>query len=270
MQPPVYQVYALRFGTQAKRTARANFLGADFHDAPMPLDHFVWAIVGPTGDPSPQAIIVDTGMGTDTADKRPGRTILNPVDLMLARIGIDCAKVRDVVLTHLHHDHAGCMDLFPVARFHVQDAEMAHSTGRCMCHTALRWAYDAEHVVTAVRRVFDGRMAFHAGTSEIAPGVTLHLIGGHTGGLQVVRAPTARGWLVLASDAAVFWANIRQRIPFPGVVDVSRMLEGFSILESLAGGPDHIIPGHDPAVLTRFPAVPGVADVVRLDLPPLA
>src|SRR5258708_14976384 len=37
---------------------------------------------------------------------------------------------------------------------------------------------------------------FHDGAGEIAPGVTVHLIGGHTGGLQVVRVHTARGWVV--------------------------------------------------------------------------
>ena len=112
-------------------------------------------------------------------------------------------------------------------------------------------------------------MRFHDGTAEIAQGITLHLIGGHSGGLQVVRVHTARGWVVLASDATHFWANIRTRSPFPIVVDMARMLEGYDIVESLADGPDHIIPGHDPLVLSRFPSVPGMRDVVRLDLPPV-
>jgi hypothetical protein len=50
---------------------------------------------------------------------------------------------------------------------------------------------------------------------------------------------------------------------------MARMLEGYDVLESLADGPDHIIPGHDPSVLSRFPSVPGIRDVVRLDLPPV-
>jgi glyoxylase-like metal-dependent hydrolase (beta-lactamase superfamily II) len=113
-------------------------------------------------------------------------------------------------------------------------------------------------------------MTFHDGTAEIAPGISVHLIGGHTGGLQIIRVPTARGWVVLAGDATHYWANIRTRNPFPLVVDVARMLEGYKIAESLADGPDHIIPGHDPLVLTRFPRVPGQTDIVRLDLSPAA
>ena len=115
-----------------------------------------------------------------------------------------------------------------------------------------------------------GRVRFHDGSAAIAPGVTLHLIGGHTDGLQVVRVPTERGWVVLASDTSHLWANIRERNPFPIVADVTPMLEGYRLVESLADGPDHIIPGHDPLVRTRFPALPGHPDIVRVDVPPVS
>jgi hypothetical protein len=46
------------------------------------------------------------------------------------------------------------------------------------------------------------------------------------------------------------------------------MLAGWLLCEELADGPDHIIPGHDPLVRTRFPAVPGFSDTVRVDLAP--
>ena len=263
---PTYEVFALRYGTHQNRLARANFIAIDAHDAPMPLDYFVWAI---RDAGSGQTIVVDTGMGAEAVKNRPGREILSPVEQMLSRVGVDAAAVRDVVLTHMHFDHAGRIELFPAATFHIQDAEMAYCTGRCMCHDVLRHPFAVEDVVTAVRHVHAGRMRFHDGTAEIAPGITVHLVGGHTGGLQVVRVPTARGWVVLASDATHYWANIRTRNPFPLVVDVARMLEGYSILEALADGPDHIIPGHDPLVLTRFPHPPGEPEVVRLDLPPI-
>lgn len=269
MTAPVYEIYALRYGTHRDRPARLNFLNGDDHASPMPLDFFVWAIVGPVGSKHPRTIVVDTGMGEKEVANRPGRVILNPVEAMLARIGVDVASVRDVVLTHMHFDHAGRLDLFASARLHIQDAEMAFCTGRSMCHGFLREPFDVEHVVAAVRRVHAGGMVFHDGTAEIAPGVSVHLVGGHSGGLQVVRVPTARGAVVLASDATHYWANIRERRPFSIVVDLARMLEGYRVMERLADGPDHIIPGHDPLVLARFPAVPGVGDVVRVDLPPV-
>jgi len=152
----------------------------------------------------------------------------------------------------------------------LQDAEMAFATGRCMCHRVLRIPMEVEDVLTAVRHVFADRVRFHDGTATIVPGVTLHLVGGHSGGLQVVRVPTARGHVVLASDAAHFWANIRTRNPFPLVADVAEMAEGWRICEELSDGPDHIIPGHDPLVLSRFPIWPGQPDIALVHKPPLA
>jgi glyoxylase-like metal-dependent hydrolase (beta-lactamase superfamily II) len=75
--------------------------------------------------------------------------------------------------------------------------------------------------------------------------------------------------VVLASDAAHFWANLQREVPFPVVADVPRYLESLRALRALAASIDHIIPGHDPEVLARFPAETGTRDIVRLDLAPL-
>jgi phosphoribosylanthranilate isomerase/glyoxylase-like metal-dependent hydrolase (beta-lactamase superfamily II) len=190
----------------------------------MSIDYFVWAIRGPLDAAAPQVIVVDTGMGIDAASRRPGRRLLTPVDQALVQAGIDLPDVRDVVITHMHYDHAGRLDLFPNATFHIQDSEMAFCTGRSMCHDVLRRAIDADDVVAAVRHVHGGRMRFHDGLAEIAPGITVHHVGGHTDGLQVVRVPTQRGWVVLASDATHLWANVRTRNHFPIVADVTRIL----------------------------------------------
>jgi glyoxylase-like metal-dependent hydrolase (beta-lactamase superfamily II) len=121
-----------------------------------------------------------------------------------------------------------------------------------------------------VGRVFADRVVFHDGDTTLAPGLSLHRVGGHTRGLQVVRVHTRRGWVVLASDAAHFYANWRQRRPFPIVENVTAYLEAFRRIESLADSPRHVIPGHDPLVLRRYPrALPDVADIVRLDAEPL-
>jgi glyoxylase-like metal-dependent hydrolase (beta-lactamase superfamily II) len=259
--PAPYEVYAIRYARHAERTARANFIGGDDHDGPSPIDFFVWLVRSEAG-----TFVVDTGFDADVAERR-GRGLTAPVEAGLAALGVAPASVADVIITHMHYDHAGNHGLFANARYHLQDAEMDYCTGRCMGHAALRAAYAADDVVEMVRKVYDGRVAFHAGDAEIAPGLSLHHIGGHTKGLQAVRVWTRRGWLVLASDAAHLYANIEEGRPFPIVQDVAAMLEGHRRLRALASNDDLVIPGHDPLVLARFPAARPelTGHVARLD-----
>jgi len=147
---------------------------------------------------------------------------------------------------------------------------MAFATGRCMCHPALRVAFEADDVIAMVRRVFAGRVEFHDGEDEIAPGVTVHHIGGHSKGLQSVRVKTRRGNVVLAADATHLYAHIDQGRIFPITYNVAEVVEGYATLKKLASSPHHIVPGHDPLVLKRYPAAkPGLEGwVARLDVEP--
>jgi glyoxylase-like metal-dependent hydrolase (beta-lactamase superfamily II) len=242
-----YEVFAVKYAHHERR-ASENFIGGDPHDGPMPLDYFVWLVRG-----EGREIVVDTGFSAAVAAKR-GRRHLRCPAAGLTLLGVDCAKVPEVIITHLHYDHVGNFDLFPGATLHLQDLEMRYATGRHMREAKHGGAYDVEDVVGMVRRAYAGRVRFHDGDAEIAPGVSVHLIGGHTMGLQVVRVHTRRGWLVLASDASHFYANMEQQRPFPIVWSVEDMVEGYNRLRELADSPAHIIPGHDPLVLERYPA----------------
>jgi glyoxylase-like metal-dependent hydrolase (beta-lactamase superfamily II) len=86
-------------------------------------------------------------------------------------------------------------------------------------------------------------------------------------GLQVVRVATRRGWVVLASDASHYYANMEQSRPFPIVYNVGDMVEGWRKARALAESGEHVIPGHDPLVLARYPApAPALQGLVaRLD-----
>jgi glyoxylase-like metal-dependent hydrolase (beta-lactamase superfamily II) len=263
MSDATYEVYAIKYARLGRRSPE-NFIGGDPHDTDMPLFYYVWLISG-----GGRSVVVDTGFGQEVADKR-GRQILTPVAEGLRALGVDTGKVEDVVITHMHYDHAGNVPLFPRARFHLQDREMAFATGRCMCHDLMRHGYEADDVTHLVRCVFDGRVLFHDGVAEIAPGIELHHIGGHTKGMQSVRVRTRRGWVVLASDATHFYAHIEQNRAFPIVHNVEALLEGYRTLRALASSPSHIVPGHDPLVMQRYPAArEGTQDwIARLDVEP--
>jgi glyoxylase-like metal-dependent hydrolase (beta-lactamase superfamily II) len=111
---PNYEIYAVRYARH-DRPARENFLGGDPHDVNMPLDYFVWAILG-----GGRTYVVDTGFGAEQAAKRKRELLRSPADGLKA-VGIDPARVENVILTHMHYDHAGNLDLFPNATFHIQD-----------------------------------------------------------------------------------------------------------------------------------------------------
>jgi glyoxylase-like metal-dependent hydrolase (beta-lactamase superfamily II) len=256
-----YRVFAIKYAHHDRRSS-ANFIGGDSHDVPMPLDYFVWAVVG-----KDRAWLVDTGFDQAAGAKRGGRKLTRPIQEGLAAIGLQAPDVKDVVITHMHYDHAGNRDLFPNARYHVQDKEMAFCTGRCMCHHPLAVHFEPDDVASMVHKLFAGRVQFHDGDEELAPGLSVHHMGGHTAGLQVVRVHTEKGWMVLASDASHFYANIETKRPFPAVYNVGDMMEAYRRIYSLADAPQLVIPGHDPQVLQRFPAASRELEgwVVRLD-----
>ena len=263
MTDDVHEVYAIRYGHHPRRAAE-NYIGGDPHDVLQPLDYFVWAIKGPAG-----TIVVDTGFDETMAARRQ-RQIDKPVREGLAALGIAADEVADVIVSHLHYDHCGNYELFPRARYHLQDREMAYATGRCMCHATLRMPFEADDVVAMVRKVFAGRAAFHDGEAEIVPGVTVHLIGGHSKGLQSVRVKTRRGHVVLASDATHLYAHIDGGRIFPITYNVGEVLEGYATLKALAASPAHVVPGHDPLVLKRYPAAKPSLEgwIARLDAEP--
>jgi glyoxylase-like metal-dependent hydrolase (beta-lactamase superfamily II) len=262
LQP--YEVYAAHYAHNANARRATNFLGGDPHDGPMPLDYFVWAIKG-----NGRVFVFDTGFDAPMGERRNRQFIRSPA-VGLRAVGVEPDQVEDVILSHLHYDHCGNYDLFPRARYHVQDIEMAYCTGRCMCHPALRGPFEADDVVAMVHKLFAGRVAFHDGVDELAPGITVHHVGGHSKGLQVVRVWTRRGWMVLASDASHFYANMEQGRAYPIVHSHEDTLEGYATMRRLVSQPNGIIPGHDPLVLQRYPAAaPGLEGIaVRLDADP--
>jgi glyoxylase-like metal-dependent hydrolase (beta-lactamase superfamily II) len=261
---PDYEVYAIRYATREARRAE-HFIGGDPHDAPMPMDYFTWLVRG-----AGRTVVVDTGFTAEVAAQRKRRFLRCPAET-LARLGVAAESVADIVLTHLHYDHVGNFHKFPAARFHLQEKEMGYATGRYMRYPKFGGSFEVEDVVGMVRLNFKGRVELHRGDFELAPGITLHLVGGHTAGLQVVRVSTRRGAVVLASDASHYYEHIETNRLFTTAFHLGEMVDAFRTVERLASSPRHVIPGHDPLVMRRYPAAAPELEgaVARLDLDPV-
>jgi glyoxylase-like metal-dependent hydrolase (beta-lactamase superfamily II) len=260
-----YEILALKYAAITERVRASSFMfpADDDHASPHPIDFFVWVIRNEN-----RTILVDTGFDRAESRRRDLPIVVEPREA-LKRIGIDAEAIETVVITHLHFDHAGTLDQYPAARFHIQQSEVAFATGPCMCDGVLNDAYSVDHVCSLVKKVYSGRVQFHDGDGEVAPGITVHRVGGHTKGIQCVRVATQSGYVLLASDATHFYENFETRKPFLITLDVEETLKSYTRLEQLATSRRHIIPGHDPLVLERYPAwKPETLGIVhRLDLP---
>ena len=103
-----YELFAIRYATRDARRSE-HFIGGDPHDGPMPMDYFVWVARSAS-----RTFIIDTGFNAETSKKRKRTFLRCPVET-LGMLGIDANAVEDVILTHLHYDHVGNFDRFPVA-----------------------------------------------------------------------------------------------------------------------------------------------------------
>ncbi len=258
----MWTVHAVKYAERNARTRSDSFIFDDHPAAEHGMDYFVWLL-----QDGARTIVVDTGYDMAEAARRDRPIQRDPVEA-LAALGVAAETVDTVIITHLHYDHAGGLDRYPAATFHVQAAEMAYATGPCMCHDVLQMPFTVDHVCEMVRHVYAGRVVFHDGSAQVAPGVRVHCVGGHSRGLQVVEVETAHGPLCLASDASHYYENFLAAKPFPIVADLQPMLDGFGTLQRLAGGADRVVPGHDPLVTSLYPAHARVPFAWRLDVGP--
>lgn len=258
-----YEVLALEYA-RMKRTSRDFYLyNPDPHEGPREIAYYLWVIRN-----ADRAVVVDLGFDERAAKER-GRTLSrHPVEALKA-VGVEADKVETVILTHMHYDHAGTAPSFPNAEFIVQEREIAHCTGRAMRYPATRGSFDVVQVKDMIDANFGGRVRFVDGEKEILPGVSAHLIGGHSGGLQVVRVQTEKGPLVLASDAAHFYDTVTEHNPFTIIVNLPDMCAGWETIFELGAPPERVIPGHDPMVSELYPKHPQDDMTLVLSDPPL-
>ncbi|MBE0695173.1 MAG: N-acyl homoserine lactonase family protein [Aquamicrobium sp.] len=260
-----YEIYAIRYGVNDGRLRGQNFILEARPAEPLVMDFYSWVLIG-----GGRALVVDTGMHPDKAAKHGHRILQSPVEALKA-LGVDPAAVETVILTHMHYDHTGHLDAFPRARFLLQAEEMAYVTGSWMEKPWFRRAYEVDEIQRLVGYLHEGRLELHGRDKVVADGVSVHWVGGHCAGQEIVRVRTARGWVVLASDALHYYEEYERGVPFAVAFNLSDMIAAHDRIRALADSDDHVVPAHDPRIVDLYPAASPALQgkVVRVDLPPL-
>jgi glyoxylase-like metal-dependent hydrolase (beta-lactamase superfamily II) len=239
-----YKIYTLYYGKRDATTA--DYFLDDTSNIPIGMGYYLW--VATNGE---HTVVVDLGYQQDVGKQR-GRTLVRPVAELLDKIQVDPKAVQHAIVTHMHWDHVGGYALFPKARFYIQERELHFWTSSQL--PEWQSSLEEEELVAVVRLHFRGRLGLCEGTQEIVPGITIHHVGGHTMGSQIVQVETAHGTAVIASDAAKLYRNFTEEIPQPRSHSVSDQIAGYKLIKRLATAENLILPGHDPEAMRRLPS----------------
>ncbi len=245
-----YEVYAVRFATLANFPVSSLVAGAD-RSRRMDIAMMIWVLKG-----AGHVAVVDSGFHRERYFTQfTVKDYVKPSEA-LAPLGITANDVTDLILTHMHWDHAGGLDLFPKARIWVQKDEYDYYTGEAWQSARTHGGIDADDVLEIVKRNTEGKVSFVRGDDETSlSGIRFGIGGKHTFASQFAAVSTRAHTVVIASDNMYLYENLDTHTAISQTLDAASNLRTQDRMTSLASEPRLLVPGHDPAVFDRFPHV---------------
>jgi len=252
----VWQVFALRYATVHAFPVAELVAGADTART-TDIAMMFWLLEGPRG----RKVLVDAGFYRQKfLDSWKPADFVRPSEVV-RRFGIAPDSVTDIIVSHIHWDHVDGADLFPNARIWIQRQEYEYyvGAGGLPAHDAI----DTTDAKMLAGLDAAGRVHLVEGDArEILPGLTAYTGGKHTFASQYVGVHTANGTVVVASDNCYLFENLEKHAAIAQTLDAASNLAAQERMRKLASAERLIVPGHDPAVFTRFHVVaPGVARI---------
>jgi glyoxylase-like metal-dependent hydrolase (beta-lactamase superfamily II) len=256
MAIPTYEIFALKYG--GPFTRQGSFIRwFQDGDKNVQIQYYIFVIRG-----GGETIVVDSGVAPEAARQRNLAGYVSPAEV-LKRIDIDAAKVKHLILTHIHFDHVSGIQLFPRANIYVQEKEFNFWMKDPMAKRA-PFLFLTEPSANRYLAKQEGKKRLHLirGDKKILPGIELLLAPGHTPGLQVVAVNTARGTAIVGSDLAHVASSYQTDFPSAIITDMITWMKSYDKIRPRASSPDLLFPGHDLALLENYPKV--AEDVSRL------
>jgi glyoxylase-like metal-dependent hydrolase (beta-lactamase superfamily II) len=257
---PVYDVYAAKYA--GPFTSKLAFLLFNQGwDQDIDRYYYIWVVKGPT-----ETILVDTGVGLTVAADRKLKGYVSPVDVA-ARIGVKPNDVTKVVVSHMHWDHVGGIEMmpkaYPKAVFYVQKREYDFWTENPVAERKI-FAGGADPLAYRLMQEMEGspRLQIVSGDVNIGPGLDIMLGPGHTIGTQSLAVTTAKGTAVVASDCGHLARNFKEDTPSILITDLIAWMETYDKVRAKAASVELCFPGDDAGMLLNYPKV--AEDVTRL------
>jgi len=254
---PQYEIYAIRYATLTDFPVSDLVQGAD-PARKLDIAMMIWLVRG-----NGHNILLDSGFHQERYVKDSSvKDFIKPSDA-LKPLGVKPDDITDLIISHMHWDHAGGMDLFPKAHIWIQKDELQYYAGEAWQSKDTHGGIDPGDVLTLVKLNTEGRVSLVDGDArEILPGVTCYTGGRHTYASQYLGVNTKAGTVVLASDNMYLYENLQKHAPIAETLDAASNLRAQDRMKQLAATPGLIVPGHDPAVLTKFPNIArGIAKI---------
>lgn len=250
-----YEVVVVKYGTR-RTTRSAVYLNYPLYgepDAQIEMDYFFWVARNDT-----TTVVIDTGFSQAGGSVR-GRTMLLDPREGFEALGITPADAPPVVVTHAHYDHIGNLGHFDRSQLVVARREVEFWAGPHAHRAQFHHSVEDSELADLQAAVDSGRAVVFDDHHEVADGIEVRRVGGHTPGQSVVTVRTAQGVVLLASDAVHYYEELDRAMPFVSVADLVGMYDAFDVVAGQldAGHASYLLTGHDPSTLERFGAVPG-------------
>jgi glyoxylase-like metal-dependent hydrolase (beta-lactamase superfamily II) len=247
-----YEIYGIRYATIKDFSVAGLVAGAD-PARKMDIAMYVWLIKG-----GGKNILFDAGFYREKFIRRWHPSDFVKPSEALQGLGLKPEDITDVIISHIHWDHADGFDLFPKAKIWIQKDELEYYAGEAW-QSRRTAAGDAEDVLGLVKLNTEGRVGLVKGDAqEILPGIVCYTGGKHTYQSQYIGVNR----VILASDNVYLYENLEKHVPIAATLDAESNLKAQDRMKRLAASEKLILPGHDPAVLKNFPEVtPGIVRI---------